>query len=342
MKNHIHLVNTHGIGDVIMSLPTINSILSSGIKLSMTVKSKVEASVINSALGLNGEIEFIFFKDYSNKGIKGYFGFFRKLRNFNVDIIIPSISVGKTKYNLMALLSKAKIRTGLSGGGLDFNHVKLSLDERRHKVEVNYEIFRGIVKKLSLDINLDKDVTMPIFSGKKDCNVNVGQLVAIAPGCGILEKHKRWPLEKYAELANQLLKKNFSIAILGGNAEKELAEEIVNLIHDNKNVYNFVGKLSIESTLSTLYNSEVLVANCNGVSHMASLIRNIDIVGLYGPTDYKFTGPYSDNLHALTLGLDCSPCYSASNLTGCGNPVCMKNIDVVSVENIVSNICSRK
>lgn len=339
MKKHIHLVNTHGIGDVIMSLPVIKVILSNDIKLSMTVKSKVEASVINSALGLNDEIDYILFKEYSNKGIKGYFDFFRKLRKLNLDVIIPSVSVGKTKYNLMALFSKAKVRSALSGGKFNLNHIKLSLDESKHKVELNYEMFIYVANKLFKDLKLDKSVTMPVFSSRNVFDTNGKKLVSIAPGCGMLEKHKRWPLEKYAELANRLIEQDFAIAILGGKEEKELAEKIINRIHDSRNLHNFVGNLSIEGTLSILNNSEVLVTNCNGISHMASLIKDINIIGLYGPTDYKFTGPYSNNLHALTLELNCSPCYSSNYLTGCGNPVCMNNIDVTNVESVVSKLC---
>jgi hypothetical protein len=64
------------------------------------------------------------------------------------------------------------------------------------------------------------------------------------------------------------------------------------------------------------------VTACSGIAHLASL-ADVPIVGLFGPTNPGFTGPFSDKLRVVKLNLPCSPCYGTDFVTGCGNAICM-------------------
>ncbi|HFG1578517.1 TPA: glycosyltransferase family 9 protein, partial [Vibrio cholerae] len=198
------------------------------------------------------------------------------------------------KYNILALISNSKYRVGFSGGKFNFNHLSYTLNPIIHKAESNYQIWKRAIRKFDMDVILDDDVNMPEYTGNKFFDDFDKNLVSIAPGSGILEKHKRWPVEKYIELTNKLTSQDIHVAILGGDIEKELADDIMKSAIDKDKIHNFVSKLSIKDTISVLHSSNVLVANCNGVSHMASLIKNISIIGIYGPTNYRITGPYTE------------------------------------------------
>tara|TARA_R110002126_G_scaffold687_3_gene4274 strand:- start:3697 stop:4728 length:1032 start_codon:yes stop_codon:yes gene_type:complete len=342
MREHIHLVNTHGIGDVIMSLPVIESVLSSGFKLSMLVKSNVEAEVIKTVLNLSEDkVEFIYFQNLSKEGVKGYLKILKKLRSLNIDLIIPSHSVNINKYNLIALFSKSKVRAGQSGGKFNFNHINYDDQSQGHKVEVNYAIFDFILSEAGYNFKPCINLTIPSYhktNPYRFIDKYERGVISIAPGSGVVESHKRWPIEKYAELIELLLRDKFTIAILGGPGEEELAESIMRLVDHSTGIYNFTGKLKIKETMDVLYESDFLVSNCNGISHMASAIEQIKIIGIYGPTNFKITGAYSDNFFPQSLNLKCSPCYNSSYVTGCGNPICMLNINAQDIHNAIREV----
>jgi ADP-heptose:LPS heptosyltransferase len=62
------------------------------------------------------------------------------------------------------------------------------------------------------------------------------------------------------------------------------------------------------------------------------------IIGIYGPTDDRITGPISDSFIPITAGLDCSPCYRRDYRFGCGDPVCMEKISVEKVYQAVEEL----
>ncbi len=48
----------------------------------------------------------------------------------------------------------------------------------------------------------------------------------LVPGCSPTQPHKRWPAEKYGEIAQKLVKKKITPVIIGSESEKEIAEVI--------------------------------------------------------------------------------------------------------------------
>jgi heptosyltransferase-2 len=122
--------------------------------------------------------------------------------------------------------------------------------------------------------------------------------------------------------------------LIGNDKEEMLCDDIIEKIDQKANVTNFAGKTSIQQLFYLLSKVDLTITNCNGISHLACT-ANSPLIGLYGPTDYRVTGPISKNFVPITAGLDCSPCFRRDYRFGCGDPVCMEKI---SVDKVYQNI----
>jgi ADP-heptose:LPS heptosyltransferase len=58
---------------------------------------------------------------------------------------------------------------------------------------------------------------------------------------------------------------------------------------------------------------------------MAALANTYSL-GIYGPTDFYYTGPFSNRSRVVSRFLGCSPCYQ-NTATGCGIPACLIYLD---------------
>ena len=143
----------------------------------------------------------------------------------------------------------------------------------------------------------------------------------------------------FSSLINLILSghNNVSVFLVGSQAENELCEEIKQNSDDKINIHNLAGKTSIKELLELLSRADLTITNCNGVSHLACT-TNSPIIGLYGPTDYRITGPKSSSFIPVTAGLECAPCYAKDYITGCGNPICMEAIKVQDVIKLVNGL----
>lgn len=344
----ILLVNTHGIGDVIMTLPMILSLGDSDFRVTMLVKSRVEADVV--AILLRGHdiiVDFILFQAYAKKGVFGYLDLIRRIRSMSFTHILPTFSSNELRYNLLAFASGAPNRVGL-GGKLSFlnNHNVLDCSGR-HKVEKNNEIAIKAMGFWGVDNHYDGYASLPVFSPdverQKLLIEKLGifeehKLVCLAPGSGVIEKHKRWPIQNYSKLAALLLTNGYQVAVIGGPGEERLGKSISDEIESVDKFFDMTGKLSLEDTLLLLNYADCVVANCNGVSHMAAAVQT-PVVGIYGPTDPDLTGPFSDKFVPVYLNMNCRPCYRKGYIQGCGSPVCILDVSVLSVLSAVTSNC---
>lgn len=334
------IVNTHGIGDVIMTLPMILSLGNSDFRVTMLVKSRVEADVVAILLrGHDIAVDFILFQTFAKKGAFGYLDLIHRIRSMSFTHILPTFSSNELRYNLLAFASGAQNRVGL-GGKLGFLNNHNILDcFGRHKVEKNNDIAIKAMGYWGVDNDYDGYTSLPVFSPdverQKLLVEKLGmseehKLVCLAPGSGVVEKHKRWPIQKFSELTALLLNKGYQVAVIGGPGEESLGKSISDAVGLVDEFFDMTGELSLEDTLLLLNRANCVVANCNGVSHMAAAVQT-PIVGIYGPTDPKLTGPFSDKFTPVHLNINCMPCYRIGYIQGCGKPVCVQDIDVYSV-----------
>ncbi len=165
-----------------------------------------------------------------------------------------------------------------------------------------------------------------------------GPLILLNANASDLMPLRRWPTERYVELARRLLARypEVIIGFTGAPDEEPHVGKLVSAIGSDR-VVCFAGRTTIRQ-LFTLYGlSEVLVTNDSGPAHFGALTP-IDVVTLFGPETPALFGALTPRSHVLWAGIACSPCINAFNdrQSSCTNNVCMQ---MITVDRVFDEVC---
>lgn len=310
----------HGLGDVIMSLKTMEFLHNEGIHLTVMVKSAAEMQYIKDTQNFKIS-DFIILSKYKNKKLRSLVALAFQLIPKRFNFVIPQVNSSKTKYKILLYLTRSQNKNK------SFRiFKKLSNDSdshwHSHKVNINFRIARDILGYTDTTGEIARFRT-------KSINKNRDILVAFAPGSGVEETHKRWPPHNFAKLAIQLIQAfpSIDIRIYGAPWETSLCKEIEQLSAGQAK-FKQVG--SAVELYHEMKKFDVCVTNCNGASHVAGH-AGAHVVAIYGPTSASHTGPYNDNYTHVSNNLTCSPCYRKGFNKGCGDPICITDISPETV-----------
>lgn len=155
--------------------------------------------------------------------------------------------------------------------------------------------------------------------------------IALAPGAH--HATKRWPVARYAQLAQELTRDHGKeIVLLGGPADVEICSAVAEA--SGVDVVRADGSTSIEATVRVLDTCQAIVTNDSGVMHLASA-RLIPTVAIFGSTVKELGfAPYAVPSRIVEHDVACRPCSHIGRAT-CpkGHFACMMGI---TVERVVS------
>ncbi|MBV9969330.1 MAG: glycosyltransferase family 9 protein [Xanthobacteraceae bacterium] len=150
-------------------------------------------------------------------------------------------------------------------------------------------------------------------------------LAVIAPGTVWETKH--WSSEGFAQVARHLMRRNFNVALIGSNGERGVCEEVANAA---PGTVNLAGATSLTEVAALIRRASICVSNDSGPMHLAVALGR-PVVGIFGPTDPVWIGPYRRPGAALSEELACSPCY-LRRLARCPHDhACMRGISADAV-----------
>ena len=157
--------------------------------------------------------------------------------------------------------------------------------------------------------------------------------IALQPGARWW--NKRWPAERFGELARRLLALDDSlgVAVLGDTGDRPLAEQITAIA--GPRCLDLTGQLSLPGMVEWIRRCDVLVTNDTGPMHVAVAL-GVPVVALFGPTEPTRTGPYRQLDSVLRVDLECAPCLKAS----CRNPEKLACLNRLPVDAVVSRVVS--
>ncbi len=258
---------------------------------------------------------------------------------------------------VLAYLSGARRRVGFhgfAGGGPyrgDLMTHRLSYNSHLHAGEVfrmQIEAVTAEARSLpGLDLRLEPATDnlarhMPsesdIASVQRSLRELLGKetvtpLVLLNANCSDLLPLRKWPEERYLELARRLLERypELHIAFTGAPSEAGPVSRLAQSVGSDRCV-NMAGRTTLRELMALYELSEVLITNDSGPAHFASL-TGIDVVTLFGPETPAAFGVRSPRSHILWAHLACSPCVNAYNnrLSACRNNLCMQRITVDQV-----------
>ena len=147
---------------------------------------------------------------------------------------------------------------------------------------------------------------------------------------------KRWPVQYYAELAQQLRTQGFAVWLIGSPKDRDVAEKIVSL--GNQPVRNLCGTTDLSDAIALLSCASLVVSNDSGLMHIAAALDR-PMLAIFGSSSPQFTPPLSTQARVLKLDLPCSPCFKRECPLGHFN--CMMQLTPSEVGKQVTTILEK-
>ncbi len=222
-----------------------------------------------------------------------------KRKNYDQAIVLPN----SLKSALVPYFSEIPIRTGWRGEMRYFllNDMRI-LDKN---------IFPRMVDRfvaLAFKKNEDLPLSIPYPSLKTDkenldlLRVNfkidlTSPLICLCPGAEF-GPAKRWPTKYYSKVANEYLKKNWQVILLGSMNDVRIGKEIKGNINKESGFLNLIGQTKLVDTIDILSSANLVLTNDSGLMHIAASV-DTPLVALYGPTSPEFTPPLSNKVKVI-------------------------------------------
>ena len=343
-KHPIIIFLNHGLGELLLAIPFLRAAvryLYKGTKFIVFLDTEKEKDVIElSGLSCFLDVRFI--------DRKRILKLFLELRQLSPSLMFVPHAIDGWRMPLLARFIRPKISIGHAIPypiiGFDFG---ISCPPGIHKAEYYLNHLKPL---LSFPLNSKTDIQLSTPESLKKVVFNMiperheaSRWILLAPGSGQIERHKRWSENNYGALAQRLLQtfSDIRLMIIGSPQERPLLDAVNNRISSYKDRCIIVTPDRVMHAIALMEGAACLISGCCGAAHMAAAV-NVPIVGIFGPTNPGFTGPYTEKLYTLRLGLSCSPCYRRGFIQGCSKPVCMERITVDQVYEAVVHVLEGK
>jgi heptosyltransferase II len=154
-------------------------------------------------------------------------------------------------------------------------------------------------------------------------------VVALMPGAEYGEA-KRWPVERYAELAGRLSESGTAVWVIGSAREAPLGEAIAAARPrgSQDSIRNLCGATTLADAVDLLAMARVAISNDSGLMHIAAAV-DTHVIAIYGSSSPRFTPPLTDARTVIHLDLSCSPCWQRQ--CPLSHLRCLRDIDVATV-----------
>ncbi len=253
-----------------------------------------------------------------------------KLERFDRAIVLPR----SLKAALVPFFAGIPVRTGFRG---EWRYGLIN-DMRRFDVaRLDQTVLRFLA--LGLDRNDDApperppEPTLAVNEGARAAVLErlglESTAVALMPGAEYGEA-KRWPVERFADLAARLGAAGHPVWVLGSAKEHALGEALVSGAGaaGAERVRNLCGETTLTEAVDLLATARVAVSNDSGLMHVAAAVGT-HVVAIYGSSSPLFTPPLTPKKTILYAGLSCSPCFARECPLHHLN--CLRAIDVNAV-----------
>ena len=163
-----------------------------------------------------------------------------------------------------------------------------------------------------------KEVELDLPSGGK-----IAGLSDTTRNNGVWER-KRWPY--YRELARELIRKGYTVLLIGGKGEAERFRE-----EDwPPEVIVGLGKYDVQETAGLIKKCDLFIGNDSGPAHIAGAL-GIETYVIFGATRIAKNKPLGPHVTVIRAPLPCSPCQYTERWDTCQNWRCMKELTLEEV-----------
>lgn len=326
---------TNWIGDAVMSVPAMRRLRTSFPEASITLLTREWAEGIFRDADFIDDVIKIHSGRSALRSVAEQVSSPRK-RAFDLAVVLPN----SFDSALAARLARVRRVFGYAANGRRFlltDPVPVP-EWKRQKNEVFYylnlieAVERAFDKQspstetgyLPLPVNEKRKASARAFLADRGVDLS-RSIVALAAGSKN-SRAKRWGALKFAELADNLVRRTkASVIIIGAADEADVSAEVVAAASER--IFDFTGKTDLAGAASILSVCSLLVSNDMGLAHLAPAGGTPAVV-IFGPTNPVTTGPFDPKSVVVKIDVECSPCM----LRDC--PIdhrCMSGISVETV-----------
>ncbi|MDI3464462.1 MAG: ADP-heptose--lipooligosaccharide heptosyltransferase II [Nitrospira sp.] len=130
----------------------------------------------------------------------------------------------------------------------------------------------------------------------------------VAMNIGARWPTKRWPLESFAAVVDQLYEARLDPVVMIGGSEERVYTNRMRALTDRPFI-DLSGAIPLGCLPALLSKATAMITNDSGPMHIAAAL-GVPVVAMFGPTSATRTGPYGDGHQVLIGQVPCSPCYS--------------------------------
>lgn len=300
---------TNWIGDAIMTLPAVRTIRSNFPQARLTVLAQPWVADIFTANPMVDEV-ILYRKKGEHAGITGMWRLSRQLavKKFDLAILLQNAF----EAALIARMAGIPVIAGYKrdGRGLLLTHPVPVSQAIRRQHQVLY--YQHLLTELGLSPGANSLYLYESAANKAWADDFLhpfpGPVIGLNPGAAY-GPAKRWPAERYGQVAKTLLaSRGGTVLVFGTEADAEAAATIGQIA--GRSVVDLTGKTSLAQAMALIGRCSILITNDSGLMHVAAA-HDIPQVAIFGSTDTVATGPFSERAVVITKSLPCSPCLKA-------------------------------
>lgn len=252
-----------------------------------------------------------------------------RLRRTRYDVALDLHGIQKSAMHLLACRARAKVGpappTSREGAALSYS--KVVRVDTPHRADVGHALLAAI--------GLSGEPCAPTIATRPptpDLLADLPRpLVMLHPGTSSFAAFKRWPAERFAELATRLEARGLGVVVGFGPSERALAEPALTAAPKSRAVDGAV--LGLAGLAGLMAECEVVVAADTGPLHLAAVV-GARCVAVFGPKDPVRYAPraHAERRHEILFrDVPCRPCKRRT----CASPQCVLGVDVDAVEQAV-------
>jgi heptosyltransferase-2 len=272
------------IGDCIMALPAVDAIIAA------------EATArIDVFVGAHSRVAFAFRDELTLRPVPDAFDLSSAMQLSRV--------LRQGQYDTVVCLDRSRwlrLATRLSRASVT-NYARSMSPELRHESEVYLDIVR--------EIGIATAYSMPSIAPTSDSQQRAAELLsgvqrAIAvlhpggaqnPGVAMLDK--RWPAERFAELARALVHDGANVLLSGGHGDLDVVRRVAERAGLAESSV-LAGQIDIETLAAVIHRAAVYVGPDTGVTHLAAAVGT-PTVAIFGPTNPRRYRPMGRHVQVL-------------------------------------------
>ena len=269
-------------------------------------------------------------KKGQDQGVLALYRYAQKLSQENYDLVINLHPNERTSFLTANIRAKRKVGACHFLFRWGYDQV-LKLDRSLHAATMYLQVLQEL--QISDDLS-NQGLQMPVSAAALASSgefyqqaglTSADKLIGLNIGSAV--PTKRWASERFAQVADDLIRQGYRVVFFGGSMDTQLVQEAVAQMQEQAIVAT--GKFSLQELAAAMQRCSLIITNDSGPMHVA-ISQGVPIVAMYGPSSPKLYGPYTERALIVTAQPPCLDCAGGMKHQ-CSKMDCMRNLTVPQV-----------